>query len=115
MGVNVFPVRALAPNHIWTLDFVADRLSHGGRLRMLSVLDEFTRECLTVHVERSLKAKDVQEALEKVMKERGAPCDRSPIVVPFKSREIKLYNNGERVTGMRRIPVSGEFSGCLVA
>jgi putative transposase len=74
MGVNVFPVRALAPNHIWTLDFVADRLSHGGRLRMLSVLDEFTRECLTVQVERSLKAKDVQEALEKVIKERGAPC-----------------------------------------
>jgi putative transposase len=74
MGATFFPNKALAPNHIWTLDFVADRLSHGGRLRMLSVVDEFTRECITVRVERSLKAKDVQETLEKIMKERGAPC-----------------------------------------
>jgi putative transposase len=74
MGVHVFPMKALAPNHIWTLDFVADRLSHGGRLRMLSVVDEFTRECLTVRVERSLKAKDVQETLETIMKDKGGPC-----------------------------------------
>jgi putative transposase len=44
---------------------VADRLGHGGRLRMLTLVDEFTRECLTIRVERSLKAKDVQETLLK--------------------------------------------------
>jgi len=42
------PAQAVAPNHIWTLDFVADRLSHGGRLRMLTVVDEFTRESLAI-------------------------------------------------------------------
>lgn len=41
---------------------------------MLTVVDEFTRECLTIRVERSLKAKDVQETLAQVAKERGYPC-----------------------------------------
>ena len=70
----VTPCKAIAPNHVWTLDFVADRLSHGGRLRMLTVVDEFTRESLAIRVERSLKAKDVQETLETIMKTRGKPC-----------------------------------------
>jgi putative transposase len=70
----VAPCKAIAPNHVWTLDFVADRLSHGGRLRMLTVVDEFTRESLAIRVERSLKAKDVQETLETIMKSRGKPC-----------------------------------------
>jgi len=72
--VEQYPCQAVAPNHIWSLDFVADRLGHGGRLRMLTVVDEFTRECLTIRVERSLKAKDVQDTLAKVMQERGHPC-----------------------------------------
>jgi putative transposase len=72
--VAQYPAQALAPNHVWSLDFVADRLGHGGRLRMLTVVDEFTRECLTIRVERSLKAKDVQETLAQVMKESGQPC-----------------------------------------
>lgn len=73
-GVNLAPCKAVAPNHIWTLDFVADRLSHDGRLRMLTVVDEFTRECLTIQVERSMKSKDVQDTLARVMQERGLPC-----------------------------------------
>lgn len=69
-----YPWQALAPNHVWCVDFVADRLGHGGRLRMLTVVDEFTRKCLTIWIERSLKAKDVQEILAQVVKERGFPC-----------------------------------------
>ncbi len=42
---------------------VADRLSHGGGLRMLTVIDEFTRESLAIRVERSLKGKDVHSKL----------------------------------------------------
>ena len=41
---------------------------------MLTVVDEFTRESLAIRVERSLKAKDVQETLETIMKTRGKPC-----------------------------------------
>ena len=72
--VEQYPCQALAPNHVWSLDFMADRLGHGGRLRMLTLVDEFTRECLTIRVERSLKAKDVQETLAQMAKERGYPC-----------------------------------------
>ena len=71
---EIYPQQAVAPNHVWSLDFVADRLSHGGRLRMLTVVDEFTRESLTIHVDYSLKSTDVQAALSKVIAQRGAPC-----------------------------------------
>jgi putative transposase len=73
-SVDKFPIQAMAPNHIWSLDFVADSLSHGGRLRMLTVVDEFTRECLSIRTERSLKSRDVQEVLAQIMQERGHPC-----------------------------------------
>jgi putative transposase len=73
-GALLVPYQAVAPNHVWTLDFVADSLRHGGRLRMLTIVDEFTRESLCIRVERSLKAKDVQDTLALVMKERGHPC-----------------------------------------
>ena len=69
-----FPHQAKAPGHVWTVDFVADRLGHGGRLRMLTVVDEFTRESLAIRVERSLKARDVQATLEKLFQTKGPPC-----------------------------------------
>lgn len=69
-----YPAQAIASNHVWSLDFVANRLGHGGRLRMLTLVDEFTRECLAISVKRSQKGVDVQEALSQVMKERGQPC-----------------------------------------
>lgn len=72
--VAQYPCQAIAPNHVWSLDFVADRLGHGGRLRMLTLVDEFTRECLAISVKRSQKAVDVQETLAQVIKERGKPC-----------------------------------------
>jgi putative transposase len=72
--VAQYPCQALAPNHVWCVDFVADRLGHGGRLRMLTVVDEFTRECLAISVKRSQKAVDVQEILAQIAQERGYPC-----------------------------------------
>lgn len=72
--VQQYPSKALAPNHIWTLDFVHDSLRHGRRIRMLSVVDEFTREAIQIHVDYSLKSQDVQQVLEKLFRERGVPC-----------------------------------------
>ena len=68
------PNKTLAPMHVWTLDFVHDTLSHGRRIRMLTVVDEFTRECLAIHPDYSLKAKDVRSVLAKLFIERGSPC-----------------------------------------
>lgn len=67
------PEQATAPNHVWTLDFVADKLSRGGNLRLLTVLDEFTRESLCIRVERRLKAEDVRLTLETLFKDYGIP------------------------------------------
>jgi len=58
------PVRAEYPNHVWTYDFIEDRTERGGKLRMLCVLDEFTRECLHIRVERSIGAAKVIASLE---------------------------------------------------
>lgn len=47
------------PNHVWSYDFVEDRMHNGRKIRMLNVIDEFTRECIAIRVERNLKAVDV--------------------------------------------------------
>lgn len=73
-GVMMYPAKALTANHIWTVDFVHDSLRHGRRIRMLSVVDEFTRECLAIHVDYSLKSYDVQQVLSELFSQRGAPC-----------------------------------------
>lgn len=60
-------------NHVWTYDFVSDRTHDGRPVRMLTVLDEYTRECLAIRVERQLKANEVIEELSHLMVERGTP------------------------------------------
>jgi putative transposase len=55
------------------MDFVADSLSDGQRIRVLTIIDSFTRECLALKVARSLPAQSVTEALEGVIDRRGAP------------------------------------------
>lgn len=69
----LIPQRAQSPNHVWTVDFVHDKLSRGGNLRLLSVVEEFTRQCLNVRVERSLKSEDVRQTLELLFKDYGRP------------------------------------------
>jgi putative transposase len=69
----LLPEKAPSPNHVWTVDFVHDRLSRGGSLRLLSVVDEFTRQCLCLRVERSLKSENVRETLEILFKDYGKP------------------------------------------
>lgn len=65
------PPKALYPNHVWTYDFLKLRLHHGGYLRILALLDEFTRECLGFHIARSIPASKVLEFLQEVIAERG--------------------------------------------
>ena len=51
-------LRPLYPNHIWSYDFVEDRTHDGRKYRMLNVIDEFTRECLAIRVNRKLRSTD---------------------------------------------------------
>ena len=60
-------------NHVWTYDFVADRTTDGRPIRMLTLVDEYTRESLAIKVERRLKTYEVIEQLAELFIERGAP------------------------------------------
>lgn len=61
-------------NHVWSYDFVSDRLSNGRPFRMLTVLDEYTRECLAIVVGYRLSWEDVIECLEELFILRGMPA-----------------------------------------
>ena len=64
---------AHAINEIWSMDFVADALFDGRKLRMLTVVDLFTRECLAIDAGQSLKGEDVVRVLTAIAYERGVP------------------------------------------
>ena len=65
--------RATRPNEVWTYDFVHDWCANGQRLKMLTVIDEFTRESLSIETRTSIKSGAVIEVLERLTQERGAP------------------------------------------
>lgn len=60
-------------NELWSMDFVADELFDGRKLRMLTVVDCYTRECLAIDVGQSLKGDDVVNSLTRICAERGLP------------------------------------------
>src|SRR5262249_31263897 len=61
-------------NHVWSYDFVEDRTHDGRKYLMLTVLDEFTHECLAIRVARKLKAIDVIDVLSDLFILRGIPA-----------------------------------------
>ena len=65
--------RAGRPNHVWSYDFVFERTHDGRPLRMLTLVDEFTRECLAIEVERRLTSDNVMECLTDRFADRGPP------------------------------------------
>jgi transposase InsO family protein len=60
-------------DHVWSYDFVADRLIDGTKIRFLTLVDEYTRECLALRVGYNLKAHDVLDVLSDVFISRGLP------------------------------------------
>ena len=86
-------------DHVWAYDFVQDRTADGKRIRMLTIVDEFTRECLAIDVARSLKSDDVLEQLAWLMATRGVPGHiRSDNGSEFTAKAVRkwLQNVGVR-------------------
>lgn len=83
--------RASQPNEVWTYDFLEGRTERGGKLRMLTVLDEYTRECLTIHIARSISSRQVIQVLEWLFLLRGAPdylrSDNGPEFIAYALKE----------------------------
>ncbi len=65
--------RAEHKDHLWSYDFVMDQTADGRRLKVLPIVDEYTRECLTIEVERGMTAEDVVSTLEYLFEVRGVP------------------------------------------
>jgi len=61
------------PNHVWSYDFVEDRTHDGRKYRMLNIIDEFTRECLAIRINRKLNSTDVIDVLSDLFILRGVP------------------------------------------
>jgi putative transposase len=73
IGTGV-PCKAEHPGHVWAYDFVEDRTEAGRKLRVLTVADEFTRECVAVEVEYRMNARSVAATLARLFAERGPPA-----------------------------------------
>ena len=65
--------KAEGPNHVWSYDFPEDRTEGGRKLRILVVIDEYTRECLGIRVAPSISSSGVLELLEWLFLVRGVP------------------------------------------
>ena len=66
--------RAEHKDHVWSYDFVMDLTEDGRRLKMMPVVDEYSRECLSIEVERSITAEDVVDTLASLFRSRGEPA-----------------------------------------
>jgi putative transposase len=84
-------LRAAHRNHVWAYDFVEHRTHDGRKMRMLCVVDEFTREALAIRVARRLRSSEVIDVLADLMLERGAPehirSDNGPEFIALRVRE----------------------------
>jgi len=65
--------KAEYPNHVWSYDFVEDRTERGGKLRILAIIDEYTRQCLAIRVAASIPASAVVGVLEWLFLTHGVP------------------------------------------
>jgi putative transposase len=95
---------AVRPNQKWRMDFFAQRLPDGRWIRVLTVVDQFTRECLTLFADNSLSGEKVATALDKVVAMRGAP---ESITVDngtefaSKAMDLRAYRNGVHLDFIR--------------
>lgn len=84
--------QATHPNHVWSYDFVMDLTEDGRRLKMMPIVDEYSRECLSIDVERSITAEDVVSTLASLFRQRGEPAFiRSDNGPEFVAKAIKIW------------------------
>lgn len=81
-------------NHVWSWDFVFDRTRDGRTLKLMVVMDEFTRRCLAIHVARRIRSKEALEVFAELMTRHGVPehvrSDNGPEMV---AEELRNWLN----------------------
>jgi len=92
-------LRPQYPGHVWSYDFVQDRTHDGHTFRMLTIIDEFTRECLSIDVDRRLSSDRVLERLTELFAQRGAPdYIRSDNGSEFTAKKVRKWLGELNVT-----------------
>jgi putative transposase len=106
------PTKADHRGHVWTWDFISDATTRGGALRMLTILDEYTRECHVLRADRALKSADVLEWMGKAIAEHGAPeylrSDNGP---EFIAREVQRWLAAHQIKTIYIEPASPWLNG----
>ena len=84
------PVQAAYPGHVWSWDFILDRTTDGRPVKMLTMMDEYTRQCLVIHPARSIPSAQVLDTLQALVATWGAPAFiRSDNGAEFIARRIQ--------------------------
>jgi putative transposase len=87
-------------NECWSMDFVLDQLFDGRRFRSLTVVDNFSRKCLAIHVSQSIKSSDVVEVMNAIKSQRRAVPKRIQVDngSEFISKELDKWAYENKVT-----------------
>src|SRR5690606_16193453 len=85
-------------DHVWAWDFIFDRTANGRSLKWLSIVDEYTRECLALEVQRNMTAADVVDVLSDLVSVRGRPAHiRSDNGPEFIACAIRSWLEGSKI------------------
>jgi putative transposase len=92
---------ATAPNQVWAMDFIEDRLMSGRKIKAYTLIDEFTKESLAIEIDTSLGGQRVVRILEQVALMRGYPQSiRSDNGPQFTCKALFSWTDGNSVTHM---------------
>jgi putative transposase len=102
LGESTVPadrLRAQRPGHVWAIDFQFDQAVNGRAIKLLNIVDEFTREALAMEVATSITAEDTVRVLDRLARERGAPehvrCDNGPELTAHALRDWCRFSRAE--------------------
>jgi putative transposase len=102
LGESTVPagrLRAERPDQVWAIDFQFDQTADGRMLKLLNVVDEFTREALAMHVARSINADQTVAVLDRLAARRGVPahirCDNGPELTAHALRDWCRFSRTE--------------------
>ncbi len=85
-------LKAQYPNHVWSVDFLFDTTEDGRQVKLMPVLDEYTRQCLVIDVSRSITSAHVIEQLKRLFAEHGPPVNlRSDNGPEFIAEALKRF------------------------
>lgn len=105
--------QAKYPHHVWSYDFVSDQTVDGRRIRFLTIIDEYTRYCLMVHVGRSITSNQVKAVLQGLFAYWGKPIfiksDNGP---EFISKEIQSWLKQSGI-GIQYIDPGSPWQNCF--